>query len=120
MRQMQAMLAHRNPALVYDLQKYYPNIWQLFQQFKSNFVLTMTEKTLARGIDQNLFRKDLNTCVLARLRVAEIDLGFNPNVYPPEKFNVSMVQQVLLEHFLYGICTLEGYHLIENYKSLAQ
>ena len=70
-------------------------------------------------IEQHLFRKDLNIGALARLRIAEIDLGFNPTIFPPELYHVSQVQQLLLEHFLYGICTIEGFKLIENYKAIA-
>ena len=119
MRQMECILSHRNPVLFYDMQKYYPSVWHQFQEFKSNFLLKMTEKTLVRGIEQHLFRKDLNIGALARLRIAEIDLGFNPTIFPPELYHVSQVQQLLLEHFLYGICTIEGFKLIENYKAIA-
>jgi hypothetical protein len=50
----------------------------------------------------------------------EVEMAFNPTVYPPDKFNVLNVQLALTEHFLYGICTLKGHKLINKYKELKE
>ena len=117
MNQMQHIFSNKNPLLFYDLQKYYTDTWQIFLKFKEDFILKMVKESLVKGIEQGFVRKDINVNIVARLRIAEVDLGFNPLSFPPDQFAVTEVQVAMLEHFLYGICTLKGLKLIEKYKS---
>ena len=76
------------------------------------------EENLRRGIKSELYRKDLKVKTLARLRLEEVELGFNTEAFPHEQFNISEVQVALLEHFLYGVVTLKGYKLINKYRKI--
>jgi hypothetical protein len=55
---------------------------------------------------------------MALLRVEEITMGIQGQVFPHDKFNMLEVQLSLTEHFLYGICTLKGHKLINKYKKV--
>lgn len=120
MKQMHHILANINPNMFYDLKKYHPQSWALFQKFKSDFMLVQVKTTLQRGIEQGLVRKDINVDVMARLRMEEIDIGFNPDVFPFDKFRILDVQLSLAEHFLYGICTLKGHKLINKHRQIIE
>ena len=78
----------------------------------------MVEETLLRGTKQNLIRPDINVKILSRLRMEQIEMGFNPAIFPPDKFKIVEVQLSMLDHFLYGICTLRGHKLINKYKQI--
>lgn len=116
MKQMQIMFSNRNPVMFYDLQKYYPQTWKLFRDFKTNFILKMVEETLRKGIKDGYVREDINVKILARLRIEEIEMGFSQTVFPLDKYNITEVQLNMAEHFLYGICTLKGHKLINKRK----
>ncbi len=120
MKQMQIMFANRNPAMFHDLQKYYPQTWELFRDFKNSFVLKMVEDSLKKGINDGYVRPDINIKILSRLRIEEIDMGFNHMVFPADKHSVTEVQLSMAEHFLYGICTLKGYKLISKRKEISK
>ena len=109
-----------NPSMFYDLQKYHPKTWQLFVEFKINCILKMVEDTLLRGVKEGLLRQDINVKILARMRMEQVDMGFNPAVFPPDKFNILDVQLAMIDHFLYGICTLKGHKLINKYKQITE
>lgn len=116
MKHMQTMFGNINPTYFYDLQKYYPKTWKLFKDFKTNFILKTVEQSIIKGIKSGEVRSDINTGVLARLRVEQIELAFNQNIFPPDKFKVTDIQLAMAEHFLYGICTLKGHKLISKRK----
>lgn len=120
MKQMHQMLGNINPNMFYDMKKYHPQSWQLFQQFKADFIIGQVRKTLLRGINEGYVRSDINVDVMARLRVEEIDFGFNPDVFPFDKFRIIDVQLSLAEHFLYGICTLKGHKLINKHRQIIE
>lgn len=107
-----------NPAVFYDLQKYHPNSWNSFKAFKEQVIVGFVEDNIKRGIVQELFRKELKSKILARLRIEEVEMGFNPSVFPPEKYKLTEVQMTLIDHFLHGIVTMKGYKLIEKYKKI--
>lgn len=119
-KHISAMFSKMNPALFYDLQKYHPKAWKLISEFKGNFIERNVEESLMRGIKEGLVRKDINIKIITRVRVEEIELAFNPQAFPPDKFKLVDVQLALLEHFLYGICTLKGYKLINKYKQVTE
>ena len=109
-----------HPSIFYDLQKYHPETWQLWQNHKNNFILQKIMENMNKGIAEGLFRKDFDIEVLSRLRLAQIDIAFNPQIFPPEKFDVKKVQLDCLEHFMLGIATLKGHKLINKYKHITE
>ena len=115
-----SLFSQLHPSVFFDLQKFYPKAWSLFNEFKSEFILAKVKANIERGIKEGLFRSDLNVEVMARLRLAQIEIVFNHDIFPPDKFNVSQVQLDCLEHFLLGIATLKGHKLVNKYKQITE
>ncbi len=120
MKNLGVMFAQMNPNLFYDLQKYHPTAWNLFKQFKEECIERLDKFSVKRGIKQGLVREDINTKIVTRLRMEEVEMGFNPQAFPPDKFKIIEVQLALLDHFLHGICTLKGHKLINKYKEVTE
>jgi AcrR family transcriptional regulator len=120
MKHMGTMFSQMNPNLFYDMQKYHPKSWKIFKQFKEDCIERMVEDSVIRGIKQGLVRADINTKIVARLRMEEVEMGFNPQIFPPDKFKIIEVQLALLDLFLHGICTIKGHKLINKYKELTE
>ena len=107
MKHVEKMICRVNPGMFYDLQKYYPASWKLFIEFKENCILKMVEESLTKGIKQGHIRSDINVKTLSRMRIQQIEMGFNPTVFPPDKFKLADVQTSMIDHFLHGVCTLK-------------
>lgn len=107
-----------NPIVIHDLQKYHSDAWKQFQDFKSGVLMRTLEDLLTEGIKQGYIRPGLDVKIIARMRVTQVELGFNTSVFPVAEFNTWKVQQQFLEHFNYGICTLKGYKLLNEYKNI--
>jgi AcrR family transcriptional regulator len=117
---METCFGRINPSVFYDLQKFHPAAWKHFREFKDGKMQAFIEENLRRGIKQDLYRKNLKIKILAKLRIEEVEMGFNPVIFPPSKFNFTEVQVALLDHFLHGIVTLKGHKLINKYKQLIE
>lgn len=109
-----------HPGIFYDLQKFHPATWQLWQAHKNEFILSQIIENLRRGISEGLFRADLDLDVIARLRLAQIELQFDPDLYPPREFANERVSVALLEHFMLGVATLKGHKLINQYRHVTE
>jgi TetR/AcrR family transcriptional regulator, cholesterol catabolism regulator len=109
-----------NPIVIHDMQKYHPDAWKQFQNFKSGVLVHTLEELLTKGIMQGYIRPEIDVKIIARMRVAQVETGFDSALFPPAEFSPWKVQYQLLEHFSYGICTLKGHTLLEQYQKIAQ
>jgi AcrR family transcriptional regulator len=107
-----------NPIVIHDVQKYHPDAWKQFQNFKADVLIRTLEELLTKGIKQGYIRPNIDVRIIARMRVTQVEMGFNTSIFPVAEFNTWKVQQQFLEHFNYGICTLKGYKLLNEYKNI--
>jgi AcrR family transcriptional regulator len=112
------IFARINPIVIHDLQKYHPDAWKEFQHFKSEFLVQKLEQLLEKGIQQGYVREDIDVKIIARMRVSQVEMGFNAAIFPHSEFSLWKVQYQMLEHFNFGICTLKGYKLLNQYKNI--
>lgn len=101
--------------LMYDIQKYYPETWQLFEAFKNDYALKTIRDNLVAGQQLGLYRQDFDVDLMAHMRLSQIDASFNPQFFPPDKFDIGQVQIAQFLHFLHGIVSLKGKHLLYQY-----
>jgi AcrR family transcriptional regulator len=114
------MFSKANPLLFHDMQKYHVTAWNSFKSFKDGCLTKIVVDNLKRGISEGLYREDINIKILAHMRVHEIEMTFNPYIFPPTQFNMLEVMQQLLKHFLLGICTLKGHRLVNKYLEITE
>jgi AcrR family transcriptional regulator len=110
------IISRINPIVIHDMQKYHPQAWKEFQNFKAGVMVRTLEELLTKGIKQGYIRPDVDVKILSRMRVSQIEFGFNALIFPISEYNTWKVQQQFQEHFNYGVCTLEGYKLLDQYK----
>jgi AcrR family transcriptional regulator len=120
MKKMHEIFGNINPNIFYDLRKYHPKTWEVFHKFRTEFIYNMVIEALEKGKKDGLVRTDVNSRIIAKLRVEEVDMGFNPILFPPDKFRILDVHLALTEHFLYGVCTLKGHKLINKNKQIVE
>jgi AcrR family transcriptional regulator len=102
--------------VLFDLKKYYQNAWEKYTRFKHDVIYDSVLRNMNRGISEGLFRSDINPQILAQLRIGEIELSFNKDYFPEDKFSLIEIHEQLFEHFTYGILSEKGFKLFETYK----
>ncbi len=116
MKYMKCVFNQVNAILFYDLRKYHPHAWNQFREFKEKNILKVVENNIRKGVRKGLYRKNLDPTLMARLRIGEVEMAMDPEIFPPDYCDLHKVQLAMLEHFLYGIVTLKGYKMIHKYK----
>lgn len=118
--QIRTAIAHMNPTLIYDLKKYYPESWGLFQTYKNEFIIRNIRENITQGISLGLYRSDIDVEVLSLLRMQEFEMAFDPTVYPSDKFHMMHVQTQFVHHFLRGILTEKGFEYYNTTKDRSE
>jgi AcrR family transcriptional regulator len=110
------MLKAMNASVLFDLEKYHPETYKKFKVYKNDFLYNVISGNLKRGIQEELYRADINVDVITRMRLSTIMLAMSMEVFPSGKYKPLDVEHEILIHFLYGIATSKGIKLIQKYS----
>lgn len=117
---MRHMMQNINPIFFLDLQKFYPTAFKMFQKFKEDCAYKNIVHNLKVGMEQGIYRSDLDEDFVGRLRLAQIDMIMFGNYFNYEKVSLAKANEIILEIFIYGICTVKGHKLFNNYKKIKE
>jgi len=115
---MRNMLQNINPMFFLDLQKFYPTAYQRFQKFREECAYKNVLHNIKKGIEAGVYRSDLDPEFVSRLRIAQIDMLMFGNNFSYEKISFAKTHMLVLDIFIYGICTIKGHKLFNNYKKI--
>ena len=113
---IQEMFNRMNPLALFEIEKYYPLAFEKIKNHKDDFIFSMISANLEKGIAEGLYRKDVDVTILSKYRLETSLIPFNIHVFHPSKFDMLKVNLQIIEHFVYGVATLEGHKLMDNYK----
>lgn len=116
MEMMKDIFQNMNPSILYDLERHHNKAYQKFLQHKHKYIFQVLKENIARGIEEGLYREDLKSDVMAKLRLETMMLSFNQDLFPKNKYDVIDVEQQIINHYLYGLASLKGYKLILKYQ----
>jgi AcrR family transcriptional regulator len=116
MEMMVEMFSEMNPSVVYDLQKYHPTAYQVFLKHKTEFLQSSITRNILWGIEEGLYRPDLNINVLTCYRLESMFIPFNPDFQRrlPKVTLIEIEEQIIL-NFLFGLVSAKGYKLAMKY-----
>ena len=115
MDSMEPVMDAMNPQIIFDLEKFYPKTFEKFKKYKNAFLLDLIKKNLERGIDEEIYRDDIDIDIIARFRLESAFMIFNPDLFPYGKYSLLKVSTEVYHHYLHGLATPKGKKLIEKY-----
>ncbi|MCF8302924.1 MAG: TetR/AcrR family transcriptional regulator [Bacteroidales bacterium] len=105
------------PAFLYDLQKYYPHIHQRFMREKRKWIINHVIKNLRQGIEEGLYRTDLNLELVALLYSQKLEDMQNPEFINSGDFTFEKIFEVMFDNHIRGISNQDGIAYYEQQKS---
>jgi AcrR family transcriptional regulator len=103
-----------NPSIHYDLEKYHPQAWKKFGDYKRNFIQKIIKQNILKGIKEELYRSDINVDIVAALYVSKADIVFDASVFPPDKYAFNQVYLEMMKQHIRGIATSKGLKYFEK------
>ncbi|MEQ9289840.1 MAG: TetR/AcrR family transcriptional regulator [Cyclobacteriaceae bacterium] len=103
-----------NPSLLFDIQKYHPRSWDLWIDFKNNFIKNNVLKSIERGKEEGFFRPQIDAEILATFRIEQVQISFDDRIFPRDKFDFTEVQMTLFDHFVHGLLTVKGQEIYDD------
>jgi AcrR family transcriptional regulator len=113
---IQQMFKNMNPMTMNELAKYFPEAFNRIQTHKDEFMHKIIKTNLIKGIEQGVYRKEIDPEILSIYRLETSFVPFNTELYPFSKFDIGKVTLQIIENFVYGVMSLKGIELMEKYK----
>lgn len=106
-----------SPVMFFDLQKFHPESWALYLEFRDNFLIARVRENMKWGIAEGLYREDLDLEIIPIMRINQLDTVFSTQVYPRSRFDMGRVLCEVTTHFLHGMVSMKGYKLVNKHKN---
>ena len=99
----------------FQLQKYYPEIFEQIQGNNFELIHGITINNLKRGIDQGLYRDNVNVEFVARIYFIGMTGIKDDTIFPITEFQKIRLIESYLDYHLRGIVTKKGLALLNKY-----
>ncbi|WP_181309005.1 TetR/AcrR family transcriptional regulator [Rufibacter sp. XAAS-G3-1] len=109
------LLLQINPDFFIQIQYLYPRIWTLYLRHAQMHSYYLFYDLLNTGIQQQLFRPDLNIEVVTKVLLEQINILLNHALFPPHRYNMAEVFRGIFLYYLKGISTEKGNKELENF-----
>lgn len=106
-----------DPKLKFELKKYYEPVFTKFFVRKQNHIYTQMSQNLRKGIEEGLYRADVNVELMAGLYVKYLVDSHNQDFCFVENITFEQIFEVMFESHIRAIATPEGIAYFEKRKS---
>ena len=100
-----------SPVLIFEIRKYYPSIWHELQSFKRSSIESMATENLKRGVEEGLYRSDIDIDMVMRFYLAILLNMNDEELFPETLNNPAKIYEAFINYHLRSIATPEGYRL---------
>ncbi len=97
-----------HPSILYDLEKYYPKAFRLFEEYKLKIIMACVARNIEDGIAQGLYRANLNIPIVAGLYIGRMDVIFDQRLFPLSEYNITDVYFEAIRYHIRGIASEKG------------
>jgi len=101
---------------IYDLKKYYRESWNLLDKFHHSFIYNTIRRNLESGIEQGLYRKDIDPDIISKFYVANAFILTEEEIFSPSEYNKETVYRQFINYHLNGIINNKGKELLIKYS----
>ncbi len=106
-----------NANTITELKKFYPKSWLLVEKHHSEFVLSIIKNNLLKGINEGLYRPEINVDIIARLYIGKSQLLLEVNDFGGQTYNPSDLYLEFFSYHIRGIASSRGVGKLAIYKN---
>ncbi len=113
-RQITVHLQTLNPAVAYDLQKYYPKIWAEFIDYKQEIIYSYIMHNFNKGTEEGLYKADLNYDIIALIYVSRMEIYGWSDLGNLKKYSFEDIFNTLFIYHVRGISNEKGLNYLQK------
>lgn len=96
------------PGFIFDLRKYYGDIWSTFETFRNTVIFQEVSNNLRRGVSEGLFRADVDIAIATHMHLQHLNLILDPGSFSQTNKPVRSILSTIMITFIRGLATAKG------------
>lgn len=104
-----------SPMLIYDMQKYYNEVWQMMEEYNNQEIYKAIKENIERGIREGVYREEFHPDIIAKLYVGKTMVLIDEELFPLQKYNKENLFKEHMQYHIRGIATSKGLKLLEKH-----
>lgn len=97
-----------SPSVMFDIQKYYPKIWERIQDQHFDYILNTVVENIKRGQKENLYCDDIDADIISKMYIRQILTLADETVFPLSKYERSDLYKSLVTYHVRGLLNEKG------------
>jgi AcrR family transcriptional regulator len=102
-----------NPVFMYDIEKYYSDIYKLFTDFREEELHYVIINLLKQGKNEGIFRSNLDEEMIFDLHMKRMNLIIRKILFPEMNSDITVFFNTMVISLI-GISTIKGHELIQE------
>lgn len=104
-----------NQSFFFELERSFPEAWQKLEQHRQKFFRPAIIKNLERGMDEEVYRQEIDTEFVADVRLHQLTSALQPMAFTNRRTSVAQLVSDLTIFYLHGITTEKGKKQLNKY-----
>jgi len=105
-----------NATTLYDVQRYYPETWKMYNDYRFNFMLGLIKVNLQNGVKEGYYREDMDSDIISKIYILATEILLNQDLFPTKKYAFLTVYREFLGYHLRGIVSSKGLKYLNEHN----
>lgn len=105
-----------NPSITFELSKFFPALFEEMKKNKHSEIYSHILVNLDKGIQEGLYRDDMNSELTAHLYMQKLESCQNPEFFGKLDLSFENIFEVMFENHIRGIANTKGIEYFEEQK----
>jgi len=105
-----------NATTLNEVQKYYPETWNMYNEYRFNFMLGLIRNNLENGLKEGYYRKDMDTDIISKIYILAVEILLNQELFPTKQYTYISIYREFLSYHLRGIVSADGLKYLEEHN----
>ena len=111
---MRTRMTNMRSSIMYDLQKYHPEAWKMFAEYKNKYIYQFMTENFERGVNEKYYNEGLKADIIIRIYLAKMEAIFDQQLFPIETYNIPDVHRELILYHIRSIANTKGLKYLEK------
>ena len=99
-----------------EIQKYYPESWNQYNEYRFNFMLGLIRGNLQNGVKEGYYRPDLDTDIISKIYILAAEVLLNQELFPTKQYTYLNIYREFLGYHLRGIVSAKGLKYLDGHN----
>lgn len=107
-------LKNLHPSILYDMQKYYPEAWDIMSKHRNGFIVKTIGDNILKGQKEGVYRQNIHVQIVAALYASKVELLADNMLFQHLNAEPSEIYYENLIYHLHGISNSQGLKALEE------